>query len=199
MHAGRNIELAVHLPHSLLLQPADGRLPLPLHVAQGIVGVDVGDLEGEAVDLVVGDQRLGQNLQAGTEPATRFGLEAGGDAGIAVTPNHGAGLSRGNAVVAPFFDQFQIAVARTVDLDFRDFGTHPHGQLETLVERLPDGALQLAQGDMPHLSHQPKRMPSVSKRPNSCMLRAVSPRQTLSSSPWSIRTILRHVRKNGMP
>ena len=193
LHDGRHRRLAVHLPDSVLLQLRDGLLPLPLHVAQRVRRVDVGDLQREAVEFVVGDQHLGQYLDARGQRLPRFGLEVTRDARVVRTPYDGPGLRRRHAVVAALFDQFEVAVARVVDLYFGNFGAHPHGQGELPFERRFHAALQFAQGDMLRLSHQPSRIPAVNRAPNSRMLRAVSPRQTFSSSPWSMRTILRHV------
>lgn len=143
---------------------------------------------------MVGDQHAGENLNARFEPLPRLGFEVTRDAGVVAAPDDGAGLRRGHAVVAALLHEFEVAVARTVDLDLRNLGADPYGQREALLEGLPDEPLQLAEGDMPFFRHgQPSRMPIVSDAPKRRMLRAVSPRQTFSSSPWSMRTILRHV------
>ena len=102
---------AVHVPDALFLKLGDGHLPLPLHVAQRVGGVDVGDLERESVEFVVIDGDLGQNLDSGGEPLAGFGFEVSCDAGVGRAPDHGARLGQRNAVVALFFDQFEVAVA----------------------------------------------------------------------------------------
>ena len=185
--------LAVHLPDTVALQLGDGHLPLPLHVAQRVGRVDVGDLQREAVEFVVIYQHTCQDPDAGLEPLPRLGLEVAGDAGVVRAPDDGPGLGRGDSVVTALLDQFEVAVARVVYLDLGDLGTDPQGQGEAFVEGLPDQPLQFAQGDMSLRVHHPSRMPRVMRVPKSMMLRAVSPRQTLSSSPWSMRTILRQV------
>lgn len=43
LYDGGHPDLAVHVPHALLAQTVDGLLPLPLHVAQRVGRVDVGD------------------------------------------------------------------------------------------------------------------------------------------------------------
>ena len=148
LHDGRHRRLAVHVPDALLLQLRDGLLPLPLHVAQRVGGVDVGDLEREAVKFVVGDQRLGQYFDARGEPLARFGLEIACDAGVVRTPHDGSGLRCRHAVVAALLHKLQVAVARVVDLDFRNLGAHPEGQRELPFERRLHAALQLAQGNV---------------------------------------------------
>ena len=148
LHDGRHRRLAVHVPDALLLQLRDDLLPLPLHVAQRVGGVDVGDLEREAVKFVVGDQRLGQYFDARGEPLARFGLEIARDAGVVRTPHDGPGLRCRHAVVAALLHKLQVAVARVVDLDFRNLGAHPEGQRELPFERRLHAALQLAQGNV---------------------------------------------------
>ena len=103
---GGHPDLAVHVPHALLAQAVDGLLPLPLHVAQRVGRVDVGDLERESVEFVIVDGDFGQDLDSGGEPLSGFGFEVSCDAGIGRAPDHGARLRQRNAVVAPFFDQF---------------------------------------------------------------------------------------------
>ena len=80
-------------------------------IAQRVGGVDVGDLERKSVEFVVIDGDLGQNLDSGGEPLAGFGFEVSCDAGVGRAPDHGARLGQRNAVVAPFFDQFEVAVA----------------------------------------------------------------------------------------
>ena len=77
----------------------------------GDILIDVGDLERESVEFVVIDGDLGQNLDSGGEPLAGFGFEVSCDAGVGRAPDHGARLGQRNAVVAPLFDQFEVAVA----------------------------------------------------------------------------------------
>ena len=111
-------------------------LVLPLHVAQRVGRVDVGDLERESVEFVVVDGDFGQDLDPCGEPLPGFCFEITRNAGIGRAPDHGARLCQRHAVIAPFLDEFQIAVPRIVDFDLGDLGAHPDGQGKTLVEGL---------------------------------------------------------------
>lgn len=51
-------------------------------------------------------------------------------------------------LVAALLHKLQVAVARVVDLDFRNLGAHPEGQRELPFERRLHAALQLAQGNV---------------------------------------------------
>ena len=148
LHDRGQRRFAVHLPDPLALQAGDGLLTLTLHVAQRVGGVDVGDLERKAVEFVVGDRRAGQDADAGSELAAGLRLEVGGHARIGRTPDDGPRLGQRHAVVTPFLDQFEVAVARVVDLQFGDFGADPERQRELLVKALLHESLQLHEGDM---------------------------------------------------
>ena len=141
LHDHRQRDFAVHLPDAVLLQLRDGLLALAFQVAQRVRGVHIGDLQREAVEFVVGDQHFGQHLQSRCEPLSRFGLEVAGDAGVVGLPDHGPGLRRGDSVVAALLDEFEVAVARVVDLDVGDLGAHPEGQGELTFERRFHAAL----------------------------------------------------------
>ena len=136
LYDGGHPDLAVHVPHALLVQTVDGLLPLPLHVAQRVGRVDVGDLERESVEFVVVDGDFCQDLDPCGEPLPGFCFEITRNAGIGRAPDHGARLCQRHAVIAPFLDEFQVAVSRIVDFDLGDLGAHPDGQGKTLVEGL---------------------------------------------------------------
>ena len=68
--------------------------------------------------------------------------------GVVRTPHDGPGLRRRHAVVAALLHEFQVAVARVVDLYFGNLGAHPEGQCELSFERRLHAALQLAQGNV---------------------------------------------------
>ena len=187
LHDGGHRHLAVHLPDALLLQLRDGLLPLALHVAERVGGVDVGDQQRESVYFVIRYQHLGQDPDPGVEPLARLGLEIACNAGIVRTPDHGPGLRRGDSVVAALLYELEVAVSRAVELDLGDLGADPHREREGALEHLLHAELQLPQGDMPFVGCHPRRIPRVRRAPKSMMLRAVSPRQTFSASPWSMR------------
>ncbi len=142
LHHGRHEGLAVHVPHAVRLQPADRLLPLALHVAQGVGGVDVVDAEREAVEFVVGDGRPHEDADAGGQALPGLRLEAGREGRKGRTPHHGPRLGGRHAVRAALLDQLHVTVARIIDLDFGDLGADPHGQRKPLVERVAHEALQ---------------------------------------------------------
>ena len=101
----------VHLPHTVLLQLRNGLLPLPFEIAHGERRVDVGDLQRKTVQLVVRDQHFGQQPDTGDEPLSRLDFETGRDARKLIAPDDRPSLCRGQAVVRPLFDQFEVTMS----------------------------------------------------------------------------------------
>ena len=87
-----HIALSVHIPHAIALKLRNGLTPTPLHLAQGVGGVEVDNLQHKAVDLVEGNDNTHQDTDTCSKACARKLLEESSQALICRAPNNGTSL-----------------------------------------------------------------------------------------------------------
>ena len=110
----------------------DAELLAALHIAYGVQGINLLNLQRHTIDCVVRYRRLEEYLHTLCESLPCLLFEATDGAHHLRTPNCGSGLCLGSPCLFVLLYKFDIAVARSVNLHICHLGTYPYRQRQSI-------------------------------------------------------------------
>ena len=142
-------EFFVHLVYALLTKPVQDFLTAAGHVAKGVGGVDVENVEGISVQFVEGDLHLYKHLHSSGQGSACLTQEVGTDIVPAACPDLPPGFGDESALQRVFLNKFQIAMSAAFRR-FAEFGLQPVGVMEVIVECPANGIVQFKKREVVH-------------------------------------------------
>ena len=138
-------QLLVQVDDALVGKALDDSLPLALHVAQGIAGVDVVDDDLEAIEAVIGHRDIDEHFHASCQHLTRSPEKLVVEFPVGVGPDGCTHLGDG-LTVGVFLDELGVTVPAAVQPQVAGLGNDPLvAQALVSIEHLLDGGIELAQ------------------------------------------------------
>ena len=140
----RQFELLIEREHAVFAQLRQDFAPPPLHVAKGIIRVDVDDVQRKAVHLMEGCRGPYEHFQARLQPLSRCLLKPRAEQVVGAAPDIGPCLGDKLDAGCIFLYKFEIAVPIGGNAHFAHFRHNPIGLVERLFQNAAHQIVQFA-------------------------------------------------------